>query len=78
MLYSSADDGKIYQTNPIYSKPSLHKPKGWTDSVLGYINEAKQWAMCVLRNRKLMKRSSTWAVHINLNEESPPDQISLM
>jgi len=78
MLYSSADDGKIYQTNPIYSKPSLHKPKGWTDSVLGYINEAKQWAMCVLRNRRLMKRPYAWAVHINLNDEYPPDQISPM
>jgi hypothetical protein len=78
MLYDSADDGKIYQTNPEYSKPSQHKPKGWTDTVLGYINEAKQWAMCVLRNRKLMKRPYTWAVHINLNEEYPPGQISPM
>jgi hypothetical protein len=78
MQYDSADDGKIYQNNPVYSKPSQYKPKGWTDSVLGYINEAKQWAMCVLRNRRLMKRRYTWAVHINLNEEYPPDQISPM
>jgi len=56
MLDSSADDGKSYQTNPIYSKPSLYKPKGWTDTTLGYMTEAKQWSMCVLRNRKLMKR----------------------
>ena len=34
--------------------------------------------MCVLRNRKLMKRSYTWAVHINLNEEYPPDQVNHM
>jgi hypothetical protein len=34
--------------------------------------------MCVLRNRKLMKRPYTWAVHINLNEEYPPDQIGPM
>jgi hypothetical protein len=34
--------------------------------------------MCVLRNRKLMKRPYTWAVHINLNEEYRPDQVSPM
>lgn len=78
MNYSSADDGKIYQTNPTFSKPSQFEPKGWTDTVLGYIREAKQWAMCVLRNRRLMKRAYTWAVHINLNEEVPPDQIAPM
>jgi hypothetical protein len=78
MLYDSADDGKIFQTNPVYSKPSQYQPKGWTESVLAYIREATQWAMCVLRNRSLMKRSYTWAVHINLNEEIPPDQISPM
>ena len=40
MIYSSADDGKNYQTNPVYSKPSQFKPKGWTDTALGYIREA--------------------------------------
>src|SRR5262249_25910213 len=78
MLYSSADDGRIYQSKPVYSKPSLHQPKGWTDTTLGYIREAKQWALCVIRNRTLMKRPYTWAVHINLNVEYPPDQISPM
>src|ERR1700722_2541988 len=58
--------------------PDQAEPTHWTDSVLGYINEAKPWAMCVLRNRKLMKRPYTWAVHINLNEEYPPDQIGPM
>lgn len=78
MNYSSASSSKLYQENPAFSKPSLHKPKGWTDSVLGYINEAKQWAMCLLRNRRLMKRPYTWAVHINLNDEIPPGQIAPM
>lgn len=78
MNYSSADDGKIYQANPTFSKPSQFEPKGWTDTVLGYIREAKQWAMCVLRNRRLMKQAYTWAVHINLNEELPPDEIAPM
>ncbi|MBX9679115.1 MAG: hypothetical protein K2X38_10165 [Gemmataceae bacterium] len=78
MIYDSADDGKMYQIKPVYSRPSLHPPKGWTDTTLGYINEAKQWSMCVIRNRKLMKRTYTWAVHINLNREYPPDDISPM
>lgn len=78
VLYDSADDDKIFQTNPLYSRPSLYQPKGWTDTTLGYIREAKQWAMCVLRNRRLMKRPYTWAVHLNLNEEFPLDQVSPM
>ena len=48
MPYSSPDDGKIYQTKPVYSKPSIHRPKGWTETTLGYIREAKQWALCIL------------------------------
>lgn len=78
MIYSSPDDGKLYQQRPTYSKPSLYRPKGWTDTVVGYQREAKQWAMCLLRNRRLMKRPYTWAVHINLNEEFPPDQLGPM
>ena len=34
--------------------------------------------MCLLRNRRLMNRPYTWAVHINLNEEFPPDLIGPM
>ena len=78
MNYSSADDGKIYQTNPVYSKPSQFKPKGWTDTTLGYIREANQWAKCILRNRHLMKRPYSWVVHLNLNEEIPPKTIKEM
>ena len=78
MNYSSPDDGKLYQHRSTYSKPSQYQPKGWTDTVLGYQREAKQWAMCLLRNRRLMNRPYTWAVHINLNEEFPPDQIGPM
>jgi hypothetical protein len=29
------------------------------DTVLGYKREAKQWAMCLLRNRRLMNLSYT-------------------
>ena len=76
--YSSNHQPKIYQTDPVYSKPSQFKAKGWTDSTLGYINEAKQWAMCIVQNRQMMKRPYTWAVHINLNEELPAKDIGPM
>lgn len=78
MTYSSSPTAKLYQENPAYSKPSLHKPKGWTDTVLGYQNEANQWALCLLRNRKAMRRPYTWAVHLNLNEHVPVEAISPM
>jgi hypothetical protein len=42
MNYSSADDGKIFQTNPVFHKPSQFKPKGWTETTSGYIREANQ------------------------------------
>lgn len=71
MNYSSASSSRIYQEKPAFSKPSHHKPKGWTDCTLGYIPEAKQWAMCILRNRRLMRRPYAWVVHLNLNEELP-------
>ncbi len=55
--YGSAADTKIYQTRPPYSQPSRFKPKGWTDTTLGYLNEAKKLTICLLRNRSVMKRS---------------------
>ena len=78
MNYSSASSSKIYQEKPAFSKPSHHKPKGWTDSTLGYIREARQWAMCILRNRRLMRRPYSWVVHLNLNEELPAKTIKEM
>ncbi len=76
MKYNSSLTTKLYQEKPAYSKPSHHKPKGWTDSILGYLREAKQWAKCLFRNRRQMERPYTWAVHINLNEHVPVETIS--
>ena len=78
MNFRSADDGKIFQKNPVFSKPSQFKPKGWTDTTVGYIREANQSAMCILRNRKLMTRPYSWVVHLDLNEELPPTTIKEM
>lgn len=76
--YSSPDTSKIFQEKPEYSKPSYFRPKGWTDCTLGYMREAKQWAMCILRNRFLMRRPYTWVVHLNLNQELPAKTIKDM
>lgn len=75
-MYSSKDDGKIYQQIPPFSKATSFKLKSWTDTVEGYINEAKQLTLCILRNRHAMKRSYTWAVHINVNVVQTPKQIT--
>src|SRR5579872_3288982 len=74
--YGSADDGKIFQPKPTYSKPSRFKPKGWTDTTLGCVHEAKKLAMCLLRNRKAMTHPYAWAVHINLSVELPAKTIT--
>ena len=74
--YSSAVIGKIYQQNPPYTKRSQYPAMGWTDTILGYINEAKQLTQCILRNRRAMKRPYAWTVHINMNVELPPKTIS--
>jgi hypothetical protein len=76
--YSSDDDGKIFQTKPPFNKPSQFRAKGWTETEQGYISEAKQMTMCLLRNRRYMRRPYTWAVHININEVLPPDAIASM
>jgi hypothetical protein len=76
--YGSADDGKIFQKQPIFSKPSQFKLKGWTETVVGYQNEAKQLTMCLLLNRKLLNQPYRWAIHININVELPPTIITSM
>ena len=60
LQYNSADDDKIYQTNPRFRKPSKFQPKGWTDTVEGYINEANRLARCIIRNRTQMDRPYAW------------------
>lgn len=74
--YCSGDKNKIFQTKPPFRKPSQFKAKGWTETEEGYINEAKKLTMCLLRNRRYMDESYTWAVHINFNEVLSPAKIS--
>jgi len=65
----------LFQENPIFSKPSIYRAKGWTETVEGYVNEAKQLAVCLLRNRRLMQTSYTWFLTINFECVLPPAEI---
>lgn len=64
MPYCSNDDDKIYQENPILRKPSRFRPKSWTESILGYIAEARKLAYCIRRNRELLGRPYCWFVTV--------------
>jgi hypothetical protein len=50
--------------------------KGWTDTVVGYCNEASKEATLLLRNRLLQGHPYTWDVGINFELEQTPKQIS--
>jgi hypothetical protein len=75
MTDSSADDGKIYQQRPAYSKPSQYKLKGWCETTVGAMNEGRKLAMCLMRNRHYMHRPYAWAAHINIDIEMSPQAI---
>ena len=71
------DNGStIYQTDPIISKPSQFKAKGWCETVEGYLYEATKLAQCILRNQHNMRRSYEWSVTINLDTQLAPNAIS--
>jgi hypothetical protein len=72
---SPLPDNTLFQTDPPFSKPSLYKPKGWTDTVAGYIREAKKLTMCLLRNECLMDHPYQWHVTINFEAVQTPAQI---
>ncbi len=68
-------DNNLFLTDPPFSKPSLYKPKGWTDTVAGYIREAKKLTMCILLNERLMDHSYQWHVTINFDADQTPAEI---
>jgi hypothetical protein len=74
-MYSSSQPPKIYQEEPLYARNSAFKLKGWTETELGYMNEADQLARCILLNSKVMGRKYTWAVSINVEAELSPKDI---
>lgn len=56
----------------------MYRPKGWTDTVAGYIREARKLTTLILRNRKLMGRSYTWHVTINVETVQTPKEITAL
>lgn len=75
-MYSSEDGGKIYQQRPLFNRLSLYPAKGWTDTITGYINEAKQLTHCILRNARLMGRPCAWFVTVGIEIVQTPDEIT--
>lgn len=76
--YSSDRTNKIFQTHPTRSKPSLFSPKGWTDSLDSYTNEAGKLRTLILRNRKLAGEPYTWHVTINVESVQTPTEIKTL
>ena len=74
MYYS--DYEPLFQSNPDEYKQSSFKLKGWTETVAGYLNEAKKESTLLLRNQKLQGHPYRWAVGINFEIEQTPKQIS--
>ena len=71
-MYSSEHENKIYQENPVFHKPSIYRPSGWTETVEGYIREARKLTTLILRNRKLTGEPYTWFLTIAVETVIPP------
>jgi len=76
--HSSSSVQLLYQDEPSYCKKSAHKLKGWTETLLGYFNEAEKLVQLLLRNRALMNRSYTWEVSINVEAVLSPAEITAL
>lgn len=68
----------LYQKKPVVSKPSRYRPKGWTETVEGYVAEARQLARTLIDNRRLMGRSYSWHLTINVEVVQTPDKITAL
>jgi hypothetical protein len=75
MYYCSYPE-PLFQSDPQEYRRSSFKPKGWTDTVASYMNEAKKEATLLLRNRKLQDHPYRWDVGINFEIEQTPKQIT--
>lgn len=75
-MYCSNPDDEIFQRKPIFSKPSTFKAKSWTDTVEGYLYEAKKLTTCILNNRKLMGRPYSWFVTIYVWRVLSPKEVA--
>lgn len=75
-MYCSKADENIFQERPVWSVPSKFLPKGWCDTVAGYLREAKKLKMLLIRNRILMKAPYRWFLTIYVDFHQSPTEIS--
>lgn len=75
-VYCSIANDEIFQRKPTYSRPSRFKAKSWTETVEGYLYEAKKLTRCILDNRKLMNQPYSWFVTIYVWRVLTPKQIT--
>lgn len=75
---TSPSDHLLYQTAPAMSKPSLYRPSGWTDTVAGYVREAKQLTQCILQNERLAGEPYSWFVTVNVDDEQPAAEVNAL
>lgn len=75
-MYDSRKPAKLFQEDPVLYKKQSFKLKGWTETIVGYKNEADKLSRCILRNGVLMKRSYTWELTINVEAELMPKEIT--
>lgn len=68
-------DETLFQTDPPYSRPSRHKPKGWTETVAGYIREAKKLKTQILLNERLAGQPYTWHLTIAFETVLSPSEV---
>jgi hypothetical protein len=69
MTYCSVDDC-IFQRNPIYDRCSQYPKKGWTETIIGAINEAEREVQLLARNGPY-----TFGVSLNLEAVLTPKEI---
>lgn len=74
-MYCSGPTPRIYQEDPLDFKKQSFKLKSWTETVVGYMNEADKLSRCLMRNREVMNENYTWAVSINIEMEMLPMDI---
>lgn len=75
-MYGSNSDEKIFQEKPVWSVPSRYLPKGWCDTVEGYLREAKKLTTLLIRNRILMKAPYRWFLTVYVDFHQTPQETS--
>jgi len=75
LMYDSNQE-PLFQSDPLEFRQSSFKPKGWTDTVESFLNEAKKEATLLLRNRQLQGHCYRWDVGINFESEQSAKEIS--